>query len=77
LHGTNFSPKDVNNVNLDTYTNIDYLIAGWPCQDLSTAGKQAGIFDGERSNLILVTIEKIKQMKDKPKNIILIPLLLI
>jgi DNA (cytosine-5)-methyltransferase 1 len=28
LHGTNFSPKDVNNVNLDTYTNIDYLIAG-------------------------------------------------
>jgi DNA-cytosine methyltransferase len=71
IHGTNFKPMDIKNVMLDNYTNIDYLIAGWPCQDLSTAGKQAGIFEGNRSNLILLTIAKIREMKDKPKHIVL------
>lgn len=31
--------------------NVDCLHAGFPCQDISTAGKQAGIAEGTRSGL--------------------------
>ena len=33
---------------------VDIITFGSPCQDLSVAGKQAGIHDGERSNLFFV-----------------------
>ena len=28
IHNTNFKPMDINDANLDNYTDIDYLIAG-------------------------------------------------
>ena len=44
--------RDVNNERLeaDGITGIDIVTGGFPCQDLSVAGKQAGI-EGERSGL--------------------------
>lgn len=46
--------EDVKNVTADQLKadgiNVDVITGGFPCQDLSVAGKQAGI-DGERSGL--------------------------
>jgi DNA (cytosine-5)-methyltransferase 1 len=48
--------EDVRNVTAerlrsDGIGRIDVVTGGFPCQDLSVAGKQAGIIDGERSSL--------------------------
>lgn len=48
--------EDVRNVTkeqleADGITGISILTGGFPCQDISVAGKQAGIRDGDRSSL--------------------------
>ena len=47
---------------------VDIITFGSPCQDLSVAGKQAGIHDGERSNLFFEAIRIIKEMRDATAN---------
>lgn len=42
---------------------VDIITFGSPCQDLSIAGKQKGIHDGERSNLFFEAIRIIKEMR--------------
>lgn len=71
INGTNYVPKDINTINVDLYGEIDILIAGWPCQDLSVAGKNLGMIKGDRSNLIFTTINKINEMSIKPKYVLL------
>ena len=44
---------------------VDIITFGSPCQDLSIAGKRAGIHDGERSNLFFQAIRIIKEMREK------------
>lgn len=70
LNGTNFKPTDINDLDIENYPELDMIIAGWPCQDYSVSGKQLGL-EGTRSSLILLTISKIKEMKNKPKHILL------
>ena len=48
----------------------DVLTAGWPCQDLSQAGKTAG-FRGSRSGLVSEVFRLIKSADRKPKFVIL------
>ena len=43
---------------------VDCVIGGSPCQDLSVAGKRAGL-DGERSSLFLEQLRIIKEMRDR------------
>ena len=43
---------------------VDCVVGGSPCQDLSVAGKRAGL-DGERSGLFLEQIRITKEMRDK------------
>ena len=43
---------------------VDIITFGSPCQDLSIAGKRAGIHDGERSNLFFQAIRIIKEMRE-------------
>ncbi len=50
LHGANVPPVDV-------------VIGGSPCQDLSIAGKRAGL-SGERSSLFMEQIRLIKEMRE-------------
>ena len=43
---------------------VDIVTGGSPCQDLSVAGKRAGL-DGERSGLFIEQIRIIKEMRDE------------
>lgn len=42
---------------------VDIICGGSPCQDLSVAGKQAGIHNGERSHLFFEMTRIIKEMR--------------
>ena len=43
---------------------VDVVTFGSPCQDLSIAGKRAGIHEGERSNLFFEAIRIIREMRE-------------
>ena len=43
---------------------VDIICGGSPCQDLSVAGKQAGLHEGERSHLFFEMTRIIKQMRE-------------
>lgn len=43
---------------------VDVITFGSPCQDLSVAGKQLGIHEGQRSNLFFEAVRIIKEMRD-------------
>jgi len=45
---------------------VDIVCGGSPCQDLSVAGKRAGL-DGKRSGLFMEQIRIIKEMRDESK----------
>lgn len=55
---------DVTKINGAEIEPVDIITFGSPCQDLSVAGKQAGIHDGERSNLFFEAIRIIKEMRE-------------
>lgn len=58
----------VTDVRGDQVEPVDIITFGSPCQDLSVAGKQKGIHDGERSNLFFEAIRIIKEMRDATAN---------
>lgn len=43
---------------------VDIITFGSPCQDLSVAGKQAGIHEGARSSLFFEAIRIIREMRE-------------
>ena len=57
--------KDVSLVNWAEVEPVDILTGGFPCQDLSLAGKRAGLKEGTRSGLWLEYANAIKQLKPK------------
>ena len=59
------SVTDINGAEIEP---VDIITFGSPCQDLSVAGKQAGIHDGERSNLFFEAIRIIKEMRHATAN---------
>lgn len=59
---------DVAKINGAEIEPVDIITFGSPCQDLSVAGKQAGIHDGERSNLFFQAIRIIKEMRHATAN---------
>lgn len=46
---------------------VDVVTGGSPCQDLSVAGKRAGL-DGERSGLFMEQIRIVKEMRERDRN---------
>lgn len=56
---------DVTQIKGDEIEPVDIITFGSPCQDLSIAGKRAGIHEGERSNLFFEAIRIIREMREK------------
>lgn len=59
----------VTEINGATVEPVDIITFGSPCQDLSVAGKQAGLQDGTRSNLFFEAIRIIKEMRHATNNL--------
>ena len=55
---------DITKMNGHDIEPVDIISFGSPCQDLSVAGKQAGLHDGERSSLFFHAIRIIKEMRE-------------
>lgn len=54
---------DISKINGASIAPVDIITFGSPCQDLSVAGKQAGL-DGSRSGLFREAVRIIKEMRD-------------
>lgn len=59
---------DITKLNGAELTPVDVICGGSPCQDLSVAGKRAGL-DGERSGLFMEQIRIIKEMRENDRAI--------
>lgn len=59
---------DVQEVNGADLPPCDVLTFGSPCQDLSVAGKRAGL-DGDRSSMFYEAVRIIKEMRDATNNV--------
>jgi len=57
---------DITKINGFDAPVVDIITGGSPCQDLSVAGKRAGLA-GERSGLFMEQIRIIKEMREKEK----------
>ena len=55
---------DVSTLNGAEMEPVDVITFGSPCQDLSIAGRRAGIIEGERSNLFFQAIRIIREMRE-------------
>ena len=55
---------DITKISGHTAPIVDCIIGGSPCQDLSVAGKRAGL-DGERSGLYIEQVRIVKEMREE------------
>ena len=55
------SVTDINGAEIEP---VDIVCFGSPCQDLSVAGNQRGVFEGKRSSLFFEAIRIIKEMRE-------------
>lgn len=63
IHGTNFEPQDITKWDKDI--ECDLIMHGSPCQDFSTAGKNAGGDEGSgtRSSLLYETLRIVEKVQ--------------
>ena len=57
--------KDVTKVDFTQIEKVDILTGGFPCQDLSLAGKRAGLKEGTRSGLWSEFARAIEELQPK------------
>ena len=58
---------DITKISGYTAPIVDCIIGGSPCQDLSVAGKRAGL-DGERSGLYIEQVRIVKEMRERDEH---------
>jgi DNA (cytosine-5)-methyltransferase 1 len=56
---------DVTAIDWGAVARVDVLTAGWPCQDISAAGKRAGIDKGARSGLWREVVTAIRWLRPR------------
>lgn len=69
IHGTVNNFGDITKIEKLPY--CDLLTYSFPCQDISVAGKQAGIAVGTRSGLLYEVERLLEEMNEKPKYLLL------
>ena len=57
--------RDVSKVDFTKVEPVDILTGGFPCQDLSLAGKRAGLKEGTRSGLWIEFARAIEELKPR------------
>lgn len=57
---------DITKINGSEVEIVDVIVGGSPCQDLSVAGKRAGL-DGARSGLFMEQVRIVKEMREHDK----------
>ena len=62
-----FTEKDINNVTSQELPKADCWCFGFPCQDISVAGKQRGFTNGKRSSLFFKVTGLIRELKEEDK----------
>ena len=55
---------DITRINADELEPVDIVCAGSPCQDLSVAGKRAGL-EGERSGLFRTAVGLVHRLRER------------
>lgn len=68
LHGDTHNFGDISKI--ENLPGVDLWTYSFPCQDLSVAGKGAGIKEGTRSGLLL-EVERLLEVSDKPKYLLM------
>ena len=63
--------NDVKDITKDKVKPVDVLIGGFPCQDISTAGNQKGVHDGEKSSLWWEMWRIVGDLRPRPRVIIM------
>lgn len=62
-----YTEKDINNVTSQELPKADCWCFGFPCQDISIAGKQGGFTNGKRSSLFFKVTGLIRELKEEDK----------
>jgi DNA (cytosine-5)-methyltransferase 1 len=57
--------RDVTKVDFTQVERVDILTGGFPCQDVSTAGKRKGLTEGTRSNLWFEFLRAIEELRPR------------
>lgn len=62
---------DIRNIDFRALEPVEVLTAGWPCQDISAAGKRAGIRKGIRSGLFTHVVRALRELPHPPRLVLL------